>query len=372
MGYFFRILLLYYDVYSNDPFNLPLVGGPLTSDPYYFYQAALGYSQGVSSGYGGIFPRVLGVIFKFSCDSRLWAEFWVLLASIGTILVFANIITELDVSNNARIKGMYLISLLPNYAMMSAILRRETVITLFVSISFYYFLKWMKGQNDIKSIILSIVFALVASLFHGATGLIFAGYILVMIIYSPKQKRFILDSKNILCAIAFIAIVLFLYSRYGSVFFDKIEKKLGAGVLASTADKGGSSYAKYVGDAGSPFRILIYAFPRFVYFLFSPFPWQWRGINDSISFLMSSFVYLFIILRSIYYIYKTKTNDFNRKIVINILIVSLITIAVFSWGVTNTGTALRHRDKFIALFCVLFVLTYDYKLPFRIRHNGVK
>jgi len=369
IGYFFRIALLYYDVYSSDPFHLPLVGGPLSSDPYYFYQVAIGYSQGISTNYGGFFPRLLGYIFRFTGASRLWAEFWVLLASLGTILVFIHIVEELNVSQSSRLKGAYLIALLPNYAMMSAILRRETAITFFLSLSLLYFLRWMKGEDKLKSIVLSTMFALVASLFHGATGLIIAGYIFVMIIYSPKHNRFVLDPKNLIGAVAFIAVILFVYSRYGTVFFGKVESKLEAGALASTADKGGSSYARYVGDARTPVRMLIYAIPRFLYFLFSPFPWQWRGVSDIITFLMSSCVYLLIMLHSIYYLRTVGKEDENRKVIIVVLVITILSAAVFSWGVKNTGTAVRHRDKFITMFALLYVLNSEKRLPIRIRRH---
>ena len=367
IGYLLRISLLYYDVYSSDSFHLPLVGGPLSSDPYYFYQAAIGYSQGISTNYGGFFPRVLGFIFRLTGASRLWAEFWVLLASLGTILVFIHIVEEIDVSQSSRIKGTYLISLLPNYAMMSAILRRETTITFFLSLSLLYFLRWVKGENKLKSIVLATSFALVASLFHGATGLIVAAYIFVMIIYSPKHNKFVLDPKNLVGAIVFMAFILFVYSRYGTVFFGKVESKLEAGVLASTADKGGSSYARYVGDAKTPIRMLIFAIPRFLYFMFSPFPWQWRGASDIITFFMSSFVYLTIILHSIYCIRTLDRENDNRKMIMVVLIITLLTAAVFSWGVTNTGTAVRHRDKFIVMLSLLYVLNSEKRLPIRLK-----
>jgi len=34
----------------------------------------------------------------------------------------------------------------------------------------------------------------------------------------------------------------------------------------------------------------------------------------------------------------------------------VIGLVVFAWGVSNAGTALRHRDKFIGLFILLFAL----------------
>ena len=370
LGYLFRIVLLFYDVYTNNPLHLPLVGGALSSDPLRFYNAAIGYTQGTETTYGGFFPRLLGFIFSLTGISRLWAEFIVLIFSVLTIFVFAKIVDDLDIPVSYRRAGVSLICLLPNYAFLSAVLRRETIITFFVALSTKYFINWLRGKGGNKAFVLAFVFALGASLFHGATGLIAISYIFVRIIYSPTRKKYILEAKNIIGALVFFALFLFIYARFGTVFFGKIESRLSTGSLSSTRDAGGSSYAQYVGDARTPLRMLIFAIPRFMYFMFSPFPWQWRGIGDIITFLLSSCVYLYIIINSIRYIRRTAKDEENRSIVVALLIVALLSAVVFSWGVTNTGTATRHRDKFIAIYAVLFSLSQSTRLRIRLKRDS--
>jgi len=107
-----------------------------------------------------------------------------------------------------------------------------------------------------------------------------------------------------------------------------------------------------------------------MYFMFSPFPWQWRGIGDIITFLLSSCVYLYIIINSIRYIRRTAKDEENRSIVVALLIVALLIAVVFSWGVTNTGTATRHRDKFIAIYAVLFSLSQSTRLRIRLKRDS--
>ncbi len=357
LGYLFRIGLLFYDVYSSDPFHLPLVGGPLVSDHLRFYNAAINYAQGNETSYGGFFPRVLGAIFSITGISRLWAEFVILVFSVVTIIVFVSIINDLDIPVSNKKKGVYLICLLPNYAFLSVVIRRETIITAFIALSISCFIKWFRGRDGIKSFVLAFVFALGASLFHGATGAIVVSYILVRLIYSPKRKTYNLRVNNVLGAMIFFALFMFLYARFGTVFFGKIEKALSSGVYSYTRDVGGTSYAQYVGDAKTPIRALIFAVPRFMYFMFSPFPWQWRGLSDIMTFLLSSCVYLYIMLSSLRYIKRSDANDENRNIIIALLIVALLSALLFSWGVTNTGTATRHRDKFIVIYAVLFSLS---------------
>ena len=368
MGYLIRVACLFYDVYSSNPLKLPLLGS-FTNDPRLFYNAAIGYSQGISTNYGGLFPKLLGVIFSVTGVSRLWAQFIVLVFSLLTILLVAKILEELDIPEKYQKAGVYLVCLLPNYAFLSVVLRRETIITFFIALSIRFFVKWLKGNGGNKAFIFAFVFALGASLFHGATGLIVVSYIIVRIFYSPTRKTYSLEIKNILVAMIFFALFLFIYARFGTVFFGKIESRLSSGVYSATRDAGGSSYAQYVGDAKTPVRMLIFAVPRFLYFMFSPFPWQWRGIGDIICFLLSSCVYLYIILNSIRYIRLLDKDDENRNIIIALLIVVLLSAVVFSWGVTNTGTATRHRDKFIVIYGALFSLSQSAKLRIRLKRN---
>ena len=44
--------------------------------------------------------------------------------------------------------------------------------------------------------------------------------------------------------------------------------------------------------------------------------------------------------------------------VIAFLIIALCTVFVFAWGVSNTGTAVRHRDKMVILYGVLLGLSW--------------
>ena len=125
--------------------------------------------------------------------------------------------------------------------------------------------------------------------------------------------------------------------------------------IANTHDSGGSSYAAYVGNSSSPLSVLIYTIPRMVYFLFSPFPWQWRGLNDAITFFFSSMFYLSVSWRTVK---ALRSSDLEHKsVLIAMTIVALCAVFTFGWGVSNTGTAMRHREKLVSVFAMMLVLT---------------
>ena len=130
--------------------------------------------------------------------------------------------------------------------------------------------------------------------------------------------------------------------------------------IANTLDYGGSSYARYVGNSSSVRNMVIFTIPRIVYFLFSPFPWQWRSLSDIIAFCFSSMFYFAAVRSTVGNLkYMSKKNE-NKTIAI--IIISICIVLVFAWGVSNTGTAARHRDKLVMLFATLYALGMNARL----------
>lgn len=358
LGYFFRLALLFYDVYSSDPFNLPLVGGPMTSDPLGFYNSALLAAQGQPFSYGGNFPAVMGAVFALTGASRLWAEYLVMLISVGTMLVVAQTFSDLKLSRRSSRLGMLFYALMPNFALLSVIFRRETLIALFVALSVMYFVRWAMAKEGDRPFVLCILFSLMASLFHSGTGLIAVGYLGFRVLYDRRTCSFRLKTANVVAGVFFLLAFMVVMSRYGSVFFAKLERlENGVASVSSVRDAGGSSYARYVGDSRTPLRMALFTVPRLMYFMFSPFPWQWRGMNDIITFIMSSCMYLFVLADAVRCIRRFDRQ--KRALVIMLVCTAMLISFVFSWGVTNTGTATRHRDKFLALYAVVFALCRD-------------
>ena len=363
IGYVVRLIFLLYDVYTENPFHLPLVGGPMTEDPARFYSAASTLAAGGESTYGGTFSHMFGFIFKITGPSRLWCEFLVMMFSAFTLIVIAHIVMELDIAVKDKRMSMYFACLMPNYILLSVIFRRETIITLCLALSLLFFMQWARKTKGELAFILAMLFALLASLFHGATGIIVVFYLMVHFIYNPLDMKFRLSVRNMVIVVLFGAAFMLVYARYGTVFFSKLDRFTGnIETLSSVRDAGGSSYAQYVGNSNSILNIIIYSLPRYVFFMYSPFPWQWRSISDIMAFLLSSVPYLLILIRSIRSIRKTHKDDPKRVLLIILVFVTVSMTFIFSWGVTNTGTATRHRDKFIALYAVLFALSRDERI----------
>jgi len=350
-AYIFRLILLFFDVYGNSIFLLPSSGG----DSWAYYNNSVLFSKGVQISYGKPFTTIMGFLERFIGTNKLFVQFFIVISSIITIIFVIKIVELLDLSFKTKYCCIFLLCVLPYYAILSSIFLRESFVSMFVSISLYYFIKWFILKKK-KFFVCSLIFIFVASSLHsGVIGVAF-GYVLVVLLYDQLNNIYRIMPKNIVFACILFCVMFYIYNKYPSVFFGKMENIKNISDIADNVSRGGSSYSQYVGDSSTLSNMIIYSFPRIFYFLFSPFPWQWRGISDIVSFFFNSFFYLFTIIKA----FRVNRCDIkNKNLVIALIIILLCTIFVFAWGVTNSGTAIRHRDKLVAPFIVLLCILLD-------------
>ena len=350
LGYIFRVALLFFDRYGQNIFRLP----NSTSDTEMFYEQSKAYMK---SGYTnrGLFPKVMGAIFSYIGNSRLYGQFIIVLFSVVSLVLFALLLKKIDIPDKTRYYIYLIVVLLPNLAILSSIFLRESITAMFITISFYLFYKWLNGENTMY-FVLAFASAFCASAFHSGSAAVAVGYIAVVLLYDRYSKTFRFRGRNLIPAILLIAVVAFLYINYGGELFGKMQKVDTLEDVANTREAGGSTYAMYVGNSNNPFSMIIFTPLRIVFFLFSPFPWQWRGLSDIIAFVFSSLFYLYTSWCAIKYLRSDLKN--NRTLVIALTIIVACTVFVFAWGVSNTGTACRHRDKLAIIWGVLLALVY--------------
>lgn len=154
---------------------------------------------------------------------------------------------------------------------------------------------------------------------------------------------------------------LFIFVFYKDLFFQKIS---GLNVnsyadIANMRDVASTSYVQYVGNSNSIWNIIIYTIPRMFYFLFSPMPWQWRGGGDALVFFFDSCFYLIATFSTFKAILKK--NHSKRKYIIGVFLALFFATFIFGWGVSNSGTAMRHRTKLVLGFAMLFGMAIDEK-----------
>lgn len=352
MGYLVRIILLIVDRYITTlPYN--------NSDAVGFNNVAISIANNLSllkeNLYGGIFTKILGILYYLVGENRIFAQ------NINIMLGMAAIYNMFTIINTIKIKNKFknnflqaLLVFLPQTLLLSVVLLREIIVVYFISVSFKYCWKYTRNGNKIDGgvCLLSI---LIASSFHAGALFLITGYILILSFYSIQEKRIKLSTKKVSIFVILIIILSIVYMRFGSVVATKLtimdEEKLANSFEGES--KGGSAYlgGKEINNVSD---MIIYTIPKVLYFLFSPMPWDWRGISDITSFAIDSIVYLYLI----YNIIKNRNNiDQEYKAVVNLLIVGLaITVVAFAVGTSNAGTAIRHRHKLFEYFLMITIL----------------
>lgn len=350
IGYYLRLFLLFFDLYGQWIFILPNSGAD--ADVFYGWAGNFMKNGGATRT---VFPKVIGFIMRYVGQSRLYMQFLVMLCSMVSICLFAVILYDLDIAYNVKYRAVAIVCMLPNFAILSSIFLRESIVTMLLTLSVVSFLIWLQGAS-FYYFLFAFFFDLMAAIFHSGTAGLVLGYLVVFLLYDRRWQRFHANFVNIFPVAIMCLLLTFLYFNYAEVFLGKMLGLETLSDIANTSGAGDSSYAAYVGNSNSVGSMIIYTIPRIVYFLFSPFPWQWRGIKDIIAFLFSSMFYFWAVKDAIVYI---RSNNKNRTMAIALLIVLSCVVFVFAWGVSNTGTATRHREKMVIIFGLLWAICHD-------------
>lgn len=115
---------------------------------------------------------------------------------------------------------------------------------------------------------------------------------------------------------------------------------------------GGTAYPSFVA-VGDPFTQPWLIPLRVVYFLYSPFPWDIRSPVHLLG-LFAGALYAFLTFRA-YKSYRGFKQE-PRILVLHYMLVMLT--LMFALGVTNSGTAIRHKAKFYVLLVVVAAPTF--------------
>lgn len=351
VGYLWRLVLLFWDMYCKGIIGVPHSG----ADSEGYFEHAVRVATGGVATYGGLYSRLMGKIFSWTGITRIYGQFVNCMFSLIALCAIVFALEKIGVAKNIQRKVLWVVCLLPNYASLSAIFMRESIISMSISVSIYLFVRWFQKR---KAYMFWGAFILVffASAFHSGTVGVAVGYVVIRFLYDANRRKFRIKAINIVPVVFLVVLFVFLYTNYATLLFGKMHNlDLISESIRSSSGRGGSSYAAYVGDGRTPMRFLLFSGIRLIYFLFSPFPWQWRGVGDIIAFCFDSLFYGICIWSAISYL-KSRRKE-NRNLVLALLIIALCVVFIFAWGVSNTGTAIRHRDKLIAIFSVLWGAT---------------
>lgn len=358
LAFLVRLFLVFWDIYAQHIFVLPNAA----TDDVGFYISAEAISRNLSllntNIYGGLYAKTIGLVFYFTGSSKILGGYINVMLGMSVIYIVLHTLRMLKIPHKVKLLIILIIAFFPNSLFMSAMFRREMIITFFVASSVYFFIKWfLSGKN--AHMIFAIILIIVGAMFHsGVIGMI-GGYIFAYVFYKPKKAEF---KFNIYSVVYFIGICLIIYIMYllvGEQFLAKFGNLDNVDDLVVASNRGGGN-ARYLSNLiiTNPVELVLFTPIKMFYFLFSPVPWEWRGIGDLLAFGFDSFFYLYC---GLFFIINRKKIGDNSKLSYILLFSILLTVLIFGIGVGNAGTAMRHRQKLVPIIAIFFATMLDGK-----------
>ena len=351
LSYLFRLFLLYWGVtFLGTKLQLP---NDVDSGTY--HSAAIANLTGHEHWYiNNYYSKIVAIIYYFFGVSRIIGQYLNILLSLTAIYITRRTLQNLKIDDKLISYGVMIMALIPNYAIMSTSLIRESIIIFFIACSTYFFTLWL-SKPLIVNFIYACVFSGIAALFHGGSIALALGYVMIFFLYDKRSRKINFNMYQKLL-VSFIFIVVFLSVEDFSI---SILEEAEQTKESLESEQGGSTYEVGLDIDNSILNFFVNTPIRVIYYILSPMPWDWRGINDIMCFFLSSLFYSSCIILAIKAIKYGRKNAPLRKYIIALLIIVSISCIIFSWGVTNSGTAMRHRDKFIVPFIVMLMVSIE-------------
>lgn len=276
----------------------------------------------------------------------------------GTGAVFLGWLVSRELwHNKAAQKAAFVMAVFPIHILYSALPLREAYIVFGILLGIYGLIK-IYEKFSLFDLFLSISGFLLASFFHGVLFLsfIFVAFVLLRSFVKGKFSRLSIKVKAFLLAL-FVAILGHVMSSYGSKveipYIGTIEhidvKHISDKIIhrTSTTTENGANYPRWTVPENT--FDMAYLLPvRVLYFLYSPFAWDIKKYKHFLGYLDS----LLYVLFSVFVVASWPYIKHNKKALIIVFFV-IFFIIIFSYGVGNFGTGIRHRSKFVFLIIAL-------------------
>ena len=296
----------------------------------------------------GLYQSIMTWLYWLFGPSRLMIQGINVL--LGTLVIY-NIwrIAELIWKDSrGSMRAAWLTAVFPSLVLYSAVLLREVAVAYPLSLGVLFVVRWMGDRRAIH-IVKAAAALLVAMAFHsGAIGLLFAvaSWVVGSWLRAVVSKNWVsFGRKTAAMVLASSAMLFVLVSGYGMDKFSNVD----AGEVSSL--QGQQDYytrgrTAYLEDmrANDSVDLAVQSPLRLVYFLFAPFPWMLSSIRDIFG-LLDSGLFFWLIWRLFR---KRKAVAENPRALVVVAVFASMAF-VFALGVSNYGTAMRHRDKMLPL-----------------------
>ena len=317
--------------------------------------------------------KIISVFYTLFDRSPMMAKMFSV--GFGTITVFLIYkLTFILWGSRSALKAAWFATFFPTLILYSALIMREVYIIFFLTyalISCVHYLNEYKFNYFLKSFFGFFM----ASLFHGPMILGLFTFIVYVFFRILKQNNYFLRFKRKNLYFLFVLpLILIPIVTYFLGYYDipkignfnnlgnlKIEDQSKVSKITDRliwkmdkAQKQCASWKKC--DASYPSWIvpkdtgeIIYLTPfRMIYFLYGPLPWHIKKPIHLIG-LIESFFYIYLSIS----IFRNWKIIFKNPQIHFLIIILIMFIFIYSFGVGNFGTSIRHRLKFIGILIAI-------------------
>ena len=360
-----RVFLLYLDYYGKHIGTVLHSGG----DSERFYEWGLYISEDLSRMKEISYTKYtdfLGILYWIIGDQRFFSQFVNVILGMWSIFVFYKILDLFKLKDSKKLFFLALYGFFPQNIIFSSILLREALIQFFFVYSLLFFTKWLMSNNRIN-MFKTIIFVLLCSLFHPGmiSSLLVYGFMFLFLDVKKYSFNYSFKSKTLLvlfCGLAFALIaynISILNGKFSFLLSDENLSLLEKYESNSGIEVGGATYLRnYKINSIVDFLILMPL--RLVYFVFSPMPYDVRGVGDLAAIILDSSFYYFLV----YIIVRSRKiiNDNIFRIFPKIFFILFLTVSIgFALGTENSGTAMRHRSKIFPALIIVVVFMESIK-----------
>ena len=361
-----RILLLYIDYYGKEFVNVFHSGG----DSERFYLWGIDISKNLSMMNEISYTRYtdfLGILYWIIGDQRLFSQYINVILGMWSIFVLYKILELFNIKDSKKLFFLALYGFYPQNIILSSILLREALIQFFFIYSIFFFSKWLMTNNKIN-IFLTLLFVLLCSLFHSGMLISLLVYGFMFLFLDITTNRFKYSFKRltiflICCGLSFAFIARdssLLNEKFSILQTNENDSSLIEKYKSNSGNEdGGSNYLQNY-EISSAFDFITLVPLKCIYFIFSPMPYDVRGIGDMVAILIDSSFYYFLIFK-ITRSRKVIANNFFRLLPKILFILFLIVSLGFAIGTENSGTAMRHRAKIFPALLMVFIIIESIK-----------
>lgn len=299
---------------------------------------------------------IIALFYSVTERSMLLAQSLSVFMGTGTVLLGWLLIRELW-GERAAVKAVWVLIFFPTLVLYSAITMREAYISFFLVLGMFGVVRWARS-GSLRSILLAIFGFVGAYYFHG--GMIIGLLIFLIIVLWRTLKRVFVGLISLRLQVSAIAIVLLTLVPVGgfitgSISFDYIGnfsqasnlKKLVLKIKENTQSTAGAAYPQWT-VPDTPIELLYKGPIRIAYFQFSPFPWDVKGTFHLVGFF-DSLLYLTLF----FLLWRNRKAIWADPAARLLLIILLAYLFIFGLYVSNFGTSIRHRAKFVLIIIAL-------------------